>query len=151
VLGVARPPPWAQGGGRNHPQWWFGGVSATPLGTKGWPKPPPVGTKGWLGHRHAPKHIEIDFHFVRDKVVAKTLAVRFISSKGNLADILTKPTASSPFSLMHTKFNIICHLSRLRGRNRESAPYGDYSLAACHATATNTQGKQVNPSMCSKG
>jgi hypothetical protein len=43
------------------------------------------------------KHIEIDFHFVRDKVASKSLAVRFISSKDNLADIFTKPTASSHF------------------------------------------------------
>jgi hypothetical protein len=74
------------------------------------------------------KHIEIDFHFVRDKVAAKTLTVRFLSSKDNLADIFTKPTASSHFSLMRTKLNIVCHLSRLRGRN-----------SACHATATANQ------------
>ena len=36
------------------------------------------------------KHIEIDFHFVRERVAQKLLQVRFISSKDQLADIFTK-------------------------------------------------------------
>jgi hypothetical protein len=63
------------------------------------------------------KHIEIDFHFVHDKVFSKTLDVRFISGKNNLVDIFTKPTASPYFSLMHTKFNIVCPMSHLQGHN----------------------------------
>jgi hypothetical protein len=41
-LGVAfghplgtKPPPWSQGGGRNHPQWWFGNGFGHPLGHQG--------------------------------------------------------------------------------------------------------------------
>uniref|UniRef100_A0A8R7UG09 Retrovirus-related Pol polyprotein from transposon TNT 1-94 n=1 Tax=Triticum urartu TaxID=4572 RepID=A0A8R7UG09_TRIUA len=37
------------------------------------------------------KHIEIDYHFVRDHVAQKRLQVRFISLKDQLADIFTKP------------------------------------------------------------
>jgi histone deacetylase 1/2 len=37
------------------------------------------------------KHIEIDFHFVRERVARKLLQVRFVSSKDQLADIFTKP------------------------------------------------------------
>jgi len=66
------------------------------------------------------KHIEIDFHFVRDKVASKTLVVRFISSKDNLADILTKPTTSPYFALMRTKLNVMFPMSRLRGCNEPS-------------------------------
>jgi hypothetical protein len=66
------------------------------------------------------KHIEIDFHFVRDKVASKTLVVRFISSKDNLADILTKPTTSPYFALMRTKLNVVFPMSRLRRRNEPS-------------------------------
>ena len=49
--GMARPPPWSQGGGQNHPQWWFRGcfdhslgpmgvISATPNTHWGWFRPP---------------------------------------------------------------------------------------------------------------
>jgi histone deacetylase 1/2 len=37
------------------------------------------------------KHIEVDFHFVRERVAQKTMQVRFISSKDQVADIFTKP------------------------------------------------------------
>jgi histone deacetylase 1/2 len=36
------------------------------------------------------KHIEIDFHFVRERVAAKKLAIKFISSKDQVADGFTK-------------------------------------------------------------
>ena len=37
------------------------------------------------------KHIEVDYHFVRERVAQKLLQIRFISSKDQLADIFTKP------------------------------------------------------------
>jgi hypothetical protein len=37
------------------------------------------------------KHIEIDFHFVREKVAKKLLEIRFISSKEQIADGFMKP------------------------------------------------------------
>ena len=42
------------------------------------------------------KHIEIDFHFVCERVANKQLQIKFISSKDQLADGFTKvlPTAS---------------------------------------------------------
>jgi histone deacetylase 1/2 len=43
------------------------------------------------------KHIEIDFHFVREKVAAGTLKVRFISSRDQLADIFTKALGRDMF------------------------------------------------------
>jgi hypothetical protein len=36
------------------------------------------------------KHIEVDFHFVRERVDAKQLDIRFISSKVQVADGFTK-------------------------------------------------------------
>ncbi|KAJ8772962.1 hypothetical protein K2173_028139 [Erythroxylum novogranatense] len=43
------------------------------------------------------KHIEVDFHFVRERVAAKALEVRFISSQDQIADIFTKPFGSTIF------------------------------------------------------
>jgi hypothetical protein len=36
------------------------------------------------------KHIEVDFHFVRERVLGKDLAVKFVSTLDQLADIFTK-------------------------------------------------------------
>ncbi|XP_019196065.1 PREDICTED: uncharacterized protein LOC109189898 [Ipomoea nil] len=52
------------------------------------------------------KHVEIDYHFVRDKVAKKELQVHFISTKDQLADIFTKPLASARFSLLRDKLNV---------------------------------------------
>jgi hypothetical protein len=37
------------------------------------------------------KHIEVDFHFVHERVAQKLLQVRFVSSKDQPVDIFTKP------------------------------------------------------------
>jgi hypothetical protein len=37
------------------------------------------------------KHIEVDFHFVQERVNQKQLQIRFISSTDQVADIFTKP------------------------------------------------------------
>jgi histone deacetylase 1/2 len=36
------------------------------------------------------KHIEIDFHFVRERIASKQLQVQFIGTKDQLADGFTK-------------------------------------------------------------
>jgi hypothetical protein len=36
------------------------------------------------------KHIEIDYHFVRERVAENHLAIKFISSKDQIADGFTK-------------------------------------------------------------
>jgi hypothetical protein len=36
------------------------------------------------------KHIEIDFHFVRERVAENRLAIKFISTKDQIADGFTK-------------------------------------------------------------
>jgi histone deacetylase 1/2 len=44
------------------------------------------------------KHIEVDFHFVRERVAQKLLQICFISFKDQLADIFTKPLPLPLFS-----------------------------------------------------
>ncbi|KAM1531446.1 hypothetical protein ACFX10_005603 [Malus domestica] len=43
------------------------------------------------------KHIEVDVHFVRERVAKKQLSVQFVSSKEQFADILTKGLSSPLF------------------------------------------------------
>jgi hypothetical protein len=50
------------------------------------------------------KHIEVDFHFVRERVNQKQLQIRFISSKDQVADIFTKPLPLPLFE--HYKRNL---------------------------------------------
>ncbi|XP_031116520.1 uncharacterized protein LOC116020179 [Ipomoea triloba] len=52
------------------------------------------------------KHVEIDYHFVRDKVAKKELQVHFISTKDQLVDMFTKPLAGPRFTTLRDKLNV---------------------------------------------
>lgn len=52
------------------------------------------------------KHIEIDYHFVREKVANKQLAVRFISSKDQLADLFTKALSGTRLAFLRDKLTL---------------------------------------------
>ena len=62
------------------------------------------------------KHIEIDFHYVRDQVLANKLQVSFLSTKQQLADLLTKPLSSARFQLLRANLHVQDLPIRLRGR-----------------------------------
>ncbi|KAH9651886.1 retrovirus-related pol polyprotein from transposon RE1 [Citrus sinensis] len=53
------------------------------------------------------KHIELDVHYIRDKVLSKELEVRYIPTKEQVADILTKPLSLPKFSYFRSKLNVI--------------------------------------------
>ena len=53
-------------------------------------------------HSHT-KHIEVDYHYVREKVLRRDLCVCFVSGKDNLANIFTKPLSSPSFLLQRRK------------------------------------------------
>ena len=65
------------------------------------------------------KHVEIDFHFVRDMVATKAVSVQFVSTHDQLADLLTKPISSSRFALLRSKLNVIPIPLSLRGRVKD--------------------------------
>jgi hypothetical protein len=68
------------------------------------------------------KHVEIDFHFVRDMVATKAVSVQFVSTHDQLADLLTKPISSSRFALLRSKLNVIPIPLSLRGRVKDQTP-----------------------------
>jgi hypothetical protein len=53
------------------------------------------------------KHVEIDCHFVRDKVVQKLLDVRFIGTDDQLADGFTKALPQGCFIDFRHNLNLI--------------------------------------------
>jgi hypothetical protein len=57
---------------------------------------------------HAPiKHIEVDFHFVREQVARKLLQVWFVPSKDQLADVFTKPISLPLFEECKRNLNML--------------------------------------------
>ncbi|KAM3215020.1 hypothetical protein ACQJBY_067149 [Aegilops geniculata] len=54
------------------------------------------------------KHIEIDFHFVRERVAVGKLEVRFISTDDQLADVFTKPATRQMLGRFRTNLNLVC-------------------------------------------
>ena len=64
------------------------------------------------------KHLEIDLHFVRDRVIAGKLEVRYVDSAHQLADILTKPLPIQSFSFLCNKLLLGLAMHHLRGAVR---------------------------------
>ena len=52
------------------------------------------------------KHIEIDFHFVRERVANKKLEIRFIPSKDQVADGFTKALPLQAFENFKCNLNM---------------------------------------------
>jgi len=55
------------------------------------------------------KHIEVDYHFVCDRIAKKEVQIRFISSKNQLADVLTKSLSHSTFASLWSKLHVVNH------------------------------------------
>ena len=49
------------------------------------------------------KHIEVDYHFVREKVLRRNLMLKFISTHDQLADMFTKGLPSPQFNWLTSK------------------------------------------------
>lgn len=60
------------------------------------------------------KHVELDFHFIRERVVSQQLKIQFLSSKDQIGDILTKGL-STRFLLLCDKLTVTFAPISLRG------------------------------------
>ena len=60
------------------------------------------------------KYIEVDYHYVREKVLRRDLFVRFVFGKNNLANLFTKPLPSPSFLIQRRKLLLDSSPSCLR-------------------------------------
>ena len=65
------------------------------------------------------KHIEVDCHFVRNKVAAHQLILKYVPTTDQLADTFTKPLSTSRFSYLTRKLMVSPSPMRLIGDDRE--------------------------------
>jgi hypothetical protein len=62
------------------------------------------------------KHIELDYHFIWEKLAVKQLSVKFICSADQIADVFTKSLSRSRFQSLRSKLTICSTMLILRGR-----------------------------------
>ena len=72
------------------PTIWCDNISATEL------------VKNLVYHSRT-KHIELDMHFIRDKVLARELEINYIPREEQIADILTRPLTFTQFNYLKSK------------------------------------------------
>jgi hypothetical protein len=66
------------------------------------------------------KHIALDYHFVRQLVQNGQVQVSHISTRDQLADILTKPLSRTQFTLIRDKMGVTDGNPILRGRDKHN-------------------------------
>ena len=67
------------------------------------------------------KHIEVDVHFIGEKIEAKVLEVRYVSTELQKAEIFTKALSATRFCFLRDKLSLQDPQSILRGNVKEEA------------------------------
>lgn len=68
------------------------------------------------------KHIEIDIHFVRDKVMKKELEIRYIPTSDQIPECLNKSLTQPRFQILVDKLGVKISPLRLRGGVKNLLP-----------------------------
>jgi hypothetical protein len=65
-------------------------------------------------HAHT-KHIEVDYHFIREKVVNKDVITRYLPTLDQIANTFTKGLTTSRFLFLHDKLRVCSPPISLQG------------------------------------
>ena len=76
------------------------------------------------------KHIEVDFHFIREKVANRDISLQFIGSYDQPADIFTKGLSLARFCLLRDKLMVVSLPISLRGDDNHNIQTTEISLAS---------------------
>jgi hypothetical protein len=55
------------------------------------------------------KHIEVDYHFVREKALNRDILIKFINTRDQVADVFTKGLPSARFLVLKVKLMVVPH------------------------------------------
>ena len=61
------------------------------------------------------KHVELDIHFIREKVLAKQISICFVPSADHTSDIFTKALTYNQFYYLRSKLKVRPGLFNLKG------------------------------------
>ena len=70
------------------------------------------------------KHIPIKYHFLREQVAEKNIALEYINTKEQIADIFTKPLPREAFEHLRQKIGVIS-LASLKFIHKDVAGQGE--------------------------
>lgn len=82
-------------------------------------------------HHDKTKHVEIDRHFIREKLEDKTLYLKHVSSAEQVADILTKPVSPTIFRRLLSKLGCTNIYAKLEGSVEIPCILTSYSSRCC--------------------
>lgn len=85
------------------------------------------------------KHIEVDFHFVRDLVTRKLLNLRYLCTEDQLADLFTKGLSTQRFHTLKTKLSVLQNPLQLEGGCQTAQLDSSASMPDCRHPATNNR------------
>ncbi|XP_028084292.1 uncharacterized protein LOC114285439 [Camellia sinensis] len=83
------------------------------------------------------KHIEVDYHFVRERIASKKLHICHIPTSDQVADVFTKPLSVTRFQYLQHQLNVLPSPLSLRGADKQSeTPHTQATQAAKQATVS---------------